>query len=120
MEPATTTTGAIFATAAGLCGAFFATTGISPGVMLLAMLGSFIGAGFAPPAGRWRAIAMFPASCVLAAKAGIVGAAVLGPVGSLAGEELAQAMGGAFGVFLHPIIAAVARLIPQRLGVQQQ
>ena len=118
-EPTTTGTAVAWAAAAGLFGAFFAAVGVSAGAVLLAMLGSFIGAGFAPPVGRVRAIAMFPASTVIAAKAGIASAAVLGAVGGLTGEPLAQALAGACGVFLHPLIAAVARLIPQRLGVHE-
>lgn len=118
-EPTTTTTAVVFATAAGLFSAFFASVGVTPGVVMLAMLGSFVGAGFAPPAGRWRAMAMFPASTVLAAKAGIAVAAAHGAIGGLGGEELAQALGGGFGVFFHPIIATVAKLIPQKAGVQQ-
>ena len=119
-EPTTTSGAVAWAAAAGLFGAFFAAVGVSPGAILLSMLGSFIGAGFAPAVGRVRAICMFPASTVIAAKAGIATAAAVGAVGGLTGEALAQALAGACGIFLHPLISAVARLIPQKLGVTEK
>lgn len=118
-DPTTTGGGIAWAAAAGLFGAFFAAVGVSPGALLLAMFGALIGSGFAPQIGRLRAICMFPASTVIAAKAGIATAAAVIAIGGLTGEALAQALAGGFGVFLHPLIAAIARFIPQKLGVRE-
>jgi len=123
-EPTTTTTAAGWAITAGLMAAFLSAIGVTWAVIFWAAFGAFVGAGFAPPAGRVRAMLMFPASTMLAAKAGIVGAAWAGPVGNLPAHDLAQALAGLAGIGFHPLTAALVNTIPawarQRAGVPQE
>jgi len=111
-EPTTTSTAAAWAVAAGLVSAFLASIGVSWPTLFFATLGSLVGSGFAPTAGRLRAVAMFPASSMLSAKAGIVAAAYVGSIGAMTGEALAQAAAGAIGVLFHPLVLALARALP--------
>lgn len=120
-EPTTTSTAAAWAVAAGLISAFLAAVGVSWPALAFAIFGSIAGSGFAPAVGRARAILMFPATSMLSAKFGILGAAWLGSIGTMTGEPLAQAAAGVIGLFFHPLTAALSRLIPaavsQRAGL---
>lgn len=122
-EPATTTTAAGWAVAAGLLASFLAALGVTWVHVFWAAAGAFVGAGWAPPSGRLRAMLMFPVSTMLAAKAGIVGAAWMGPVGGLPVADMAQALGGLAGIVFHPMAAALVQIAPAlarlRLGIQE-
>lgn len=122
-EPATTTTAAGWAVAAGLLASFLAALGVTWVHVFWAAAGAFVGAGWAPSSGRFRAILMFPVSTMLAAKAGIIGAAWVGPIGSLPISETAQAMGGLAGIVFHPMAAVLVQIAPAlarlRLGIQE-
>lgn len=111
-EPTTTTTAAAWAVAAGCISAFLAAVGVSWPVLFWAVVGSTLGAGFAPKVGRWRAILIFPAASMLSAKAGLLSAAATGAIGSMTGEPLAQAMAGAVGVVFHPATTLAAQHLP--------
>ncbi len=65
---------------------------------------------------------MFPVYTMLAAKAGIVGAAWCGPIGALPPSDLAQAMGGLAGIVFHPATALLVKAVPslgRRFGLQE-
>lgn len=96
----------------GLVAAFLAAIGVSWAGLFWAMAGAFFGAGFAPPAGRLRAIAGFPLSVLLAAKAGVVWAAWQGPLGNLSPAETAQAAAAVSGLIFHPAVAALVKAVP--------
>lgn len=96
----------------GLIAAFFAAIGVNWGLIFFAACGAFFGGGLGPKTGRWRAIAGFPLSVVLAAKAGIVWATWHGPVGAVPVEDVAQAAAALAGLVFHPTVAAVVRMVP--------
>lgn len=116
-----TTTGIGWALVAGLIASFLAAIGVTWAHVFWAAAGAFVGAGWAPPAGRVRAILMFPVATLLAAKAGVIGAAWLGPIGTLPAAELAQAVGGLLGIVFHPLTAVLVQIAPalarNRLGI---
>lgn len=122
-EPTTTTAAAGWAVAAGLLASFLAALGVTWVHVFWAAAGAFVGAGWAPQSGRIRSMLMFPVSSLLAAKAGIIGAAWIGPLGGLPTAEVAQALGGLSGIVFHPVVAALVKIAPAatrlRLGVQE-
>lgn len=123
-EPTTTSAGAAaWAVSAGLVAAFLAAIGVTWVHVFWAAAGCFFGAGFAPPTGRVRAMLSFPLSTLLAAKAGILGAAWLDSVGGIAPSELAQAGGALAGLVFHPVVAVIVKAAPgilqARLGVKE-
>ena len=122
-EPTTSGAAVAWALVAGLAASFFAAIGVTPAGVFWAAAGAFVGAGFAPAAGRLRAMLLFPAATVLSAKAGIVGAAWLGAIGALPAHAMAEALGGLLGIVFHPLTAALVQMTPAlarlRLGVQQ-
>lgn len=123
-EPTTTTTATAWAVAAGLMASFLAAIGVTWVHIFWAASGAFVGGGFFEHRlGRWRAIMTFLLSALLAAKAGIIGAAWAGPIGSLPPAEVAQAAGGLFGIMFQPIAAALVKMAPAlmrlRLGLQE-
>lgn len=124
MAEPTTTTAATWAVVAGLLAGFLAAVGITWVHVFWASVGAFFGAGFAPPTGRLRAMLSFPLSTLLAAKAGILGAAWAGPVAGIAPHDLAQAIGALAGIVFHPVVAVLVKVAPTiaqlRLGVQPE
>lgn len=108
-EPTTTTTSVAWALAAGTLGAFFAAIGISGAVAFWGLLGSLFGVSFAPSAGRFRSMAMFPASALVAAKFGTMASAQwFGGSGDYAGGLAVIS-----GIMLHPAISAGVKLLPE-------
>lgn len=117
-EPTTTGT-ALIAVAAGTVAAFLTAIGVTWTAVFWGLCGGLLGVSFAPPAGRLRSMLMFPASGLLAAKAGgITSLALYG--GS---HDAAGAIAAVAGIILHPVIAAAIRSIPgffsSRLGLPQ-
>lgn len=102
----------------GLLAAFFAAIGVSWSAVFWAGLGAFFGAGWAPKTGRWRAIAGFPISVLLAAKAGIVWAAWHGPVAGLSPEHAAEAAAAVAGLVFHPAVATAVKALPMLARVR--
>jgi hypothetical protein len=100
-----------------------AAIGVTWAGVFWAAAGAFVGAGWAPPTGRLRAMLLFPAATLLAAKGGIIGAAWLGPVGPVPAHAMAEAVGGVLGIVFHPLTAALVQMMPAlprlRLGFRQ-
>lgn len=123
MHDPTVPSTAVWAVAAGLAASFLAALGVTWVHVFWAAAGAFVGAGWAPQTGRFRAMLMFPVSTLLAAKAGIVGAAWVGAIGNLPAQELAQAMGGLAGIVFHPVTSSLVKMAPAitriRLGAQE-
>lgn len=111
-EPTTTTTGALWALAAGTVGAFLASIGVSWPLVFWGLVGGLFGVSFAPPAGRLRSMAMFPASALLAAMAGKLAAAHW----FTASPDVASGLAALSGIMLHPTIAAGVKLVPAWVG----
>lgn len=107
---------------AGLLAAFFAAIGVTWEAVFWASLGAFFGGGLGPRTGRWRAIAGFPLSVLLAAKAGVMWAAWQGAgLDGIETARAAEAASAVFGICFHPLVAGLVRLVPAlmklRLGV---
>lgn len=111
MAEPTIPTATAWAITAGLMASFLAAIGVTWVHVFWAAAGAFVGSGFAPPAGRWRAMLMFPVSTMLAAKAGIVAAAWWGSIGAMTIAETAQSFGGLVGIVFHPLTVAVVNLV---------
>ena len=118
MTEPTTATAAGWAVAAGALGAFFTAIGVSWAAVFWGLCGGLLGLSFAPTAGRLRSILMFPASALLAAKAGALVALHWGWSGDAGGG-----LAAGFAIILHPTIAAVVKALPafvnRRMGGQQ-
>jgi len=116
-EPTTTTTGIVWALAAGTLGAFFASIGVTWAAVFWALCGVILAGPLAGAVGRWRAMAMFPASVMLAAKVG--GLARIHYFA--ANPDMAGGLAAASGVVLHPTISVPVRrrpgLIARKLGL---
>lgn len=107
-EPTATTTGALWAVAAGTMGAFFAAVGVPWQAVFFALLGALFGAPAAGNVGRLRAVAAFPASAMIAAKCGTLSAAQW-----FAGSvDWAGGLAIVWGIGLHPAIAIGLKLLP--------
>lgn len=94
--------------AAGVMGAFLGAVGITWPVLFFAACGTFMGVGGTRQDGRWRAMLAFAITVVLAAKAGAVGAAYLGKIGGVTGDQLAQALAAFAGLMFHPLLSLAA------------
>lgn len=107
-EPTTTGAAVGWAAASGLLAAFLAGIGITWPAVFWATVGGVIGATFAPQVGRLRAMLMFPASSLLAAKGGMVFGAMwfAGDAGYIGG------LAGLGGIVFHPAITALVQALP--------
>lgn len=114
LDPSTQANGPIWAIVAGLIASFFAAVGVSEAAFAVSAAGVFVGGGFAPKMGRLRAILLFPCSAILAAKGGLVMAALI----PIQGLEVGQLYGGLIGVVFHPLIASLARSVPEKFGIK--
>lgn len=95
-----------------IAAALLADVGLTWAAVVWGMCGCIVGATYSPPAGRWRAYAVFGASCLLSAKAGVITAIVWwGRSADAAGAAAAVA-----GVFFHPAVATVADRLPAWIG----
>jgi hypothetical protein len=117
MTEPTTTTGVLWAVAAGTLATFFASIGVTWAVVFWALCGTLFASPVAAGIGRLRAIAMFPASVLLAAKAG--GLISLHYFSGSA--DMAGGMAAVSGIILHPTISALVKgwpgFISRRLGL---
>lgn len=110
-EPTTTTAG--WAVAAALTAGFLAALGVSWVHVFFAAGGVYVGAGMTTHnIGRIRAIVTFPFSVLLAAKAGVVAGAYIGPIGTLPVDDVSQALAGAVGLIFQPVAVAVVSSMP--------
>lgn len=106
MAEPTSSTAAAWAVAAGAIGAFFAAIGVGWSDVFWGVLGTLLGGPVANSLGRWRAMAAFPASAMLAAKFGAGAALYIGLAGA------SGALAAVIGIFLQPLIAAGVKLLP--------
>ena len=113
-EPTSTTTGVLWALAAGTLGAFFAAIGVSAEAVFWGLCGGLFGMSFAPPAGRVRSIAMFPAAALAAAKIGVLGAGYWFD----GGKGMAGGLALFAGIVLHPAITAIVQAIPNIISAR--
>lgn len=115
-EPTTPTTAAAWAVATGALGAFFASIGVTWATVFWALCGTLLAAPMAATVGRLRAMAMFPASVLLAAKAGGLASLTY----FAASADIAGGLAAVAGIILHPTISAVVKALPgaisRRLG----
>lgn len=110
-EPTTTTAG--WAVAAALTAGFLAALGVSWAHVLFAACGIYVGAGMTQQRiGRVRAILAFPFSVLLAAKAGVIAGAYVGPIGAVPVNEVSQALAGAIGLVFQPLAVALVAAVP--------
>ncbi len=99
---------ATLATAAGLSAIVVATIGVHPQVVMWGMVGSVVGASFAPPASRWRAVAVFVATTLACALFGEWLAAVY-----LGGSKLASnGAACALAILFHPLLTIIVQRLP--------
>ena len=100
--------------AAGVGGAVLALLGVDAQQLTVALIACSLGALFAPPVSRWKALALFSA----AVSATAISASVLGPM-LAAWWPIAQphlwgklvALG--VGIWLHPVIQTGATIVPK-------
>ncbi len=108
MAEPSATTAVGWAVAAGTMGAFFAFIGVSGEAVFWGLCGGLFGMSFAPPAGRLRSIAMFPAAALVAAKVGVLAAAHW-----FEGDRnMAGGLALLCGIILHPAITALVQALP--------
>lgn len=96
------------ATATGLTAVVVATIGVHPQFVMWAMVGSVIGASFAPPASRVRAALVFVASSLCCALFGSwVGGEFFG--GSMLARDVCAC---ALGILFHPLLTIIVQRLP--------
>lgn len=105
------TTGAASAAAAGVGGVVMAVLGIEPQALVWGFVGASIGATFAAPSSRWRAVSLFVAVTCSSALLGTLAAAQW-----LGGTALARnGMALLLGIGFHPLMAAFIANMPSVL-----
>lgn len=107
-EPTSTSVGVLAVIAAGTLSAFFSSLGVTWAIVFFALCGGLFGVSFAPKVGRVRAMAMFPASVLLSAKAGAVIAASF----SL-GENQAGGIAALVAILFYPLLTVLSGEAPE-------
>lgn len=94
--------------AAGVAAVVVATLGVHPQEVMWGMVGSVVGASFAPPASRWRAVAVFIATTLACALFGewlaveFLGGGMLARNGSACG----------LAIVFHPLLTIIVQRLP--------
>lgn len=102
---------AVHATAAGISALIVSILGVEPQVIVWGMVGATIGASFAPPSSRLRAIAVFIAVSLACSALGKWGAVFAFEGSATARNGLACIMA----VFFHPMTTIAVQRLPDLL-----
>lgn len=100
--------------AAGVGGAILALLGVDAPTLTAALFGAALGALFAPPARRLKAVLLFCAAVAAAAISASVGGPILASwMPELAVATWSKGVALAVGIWLHPLIQAGSSVVPR-------
>jgi len=103
--------------AAGVGGAVLALLGVDAPTLTAALFGCALGALFAPPTTRLKAVLLFFAAVAASAIVASVGGPLLAAwMPGLPAAAWAKGLALAVGIFLHPVIQAGSATVPRVVG----
>jgi len=99
------------AASVGLGASILALLGLTPQLLVMALIGSIIGLGLAAPTSRFRAIISFLAITLACAELGAFTADLMALK-----PHLASGLALLYGIFFHPLFNAAVKSIPDLLS----